>query len=95
MKDRLKQYLLIAIFAAAGYFLLSHHIIFDGKKVYLLDKTTLDLHYTFYSINKKKPEVIMKIDILREDGIGDLLVELDKITAEEKERLESQFEYGY
>jgi hypothetical protein len=95
MKARLKQYLLIAILVAAGYFLLSHHIIFNGKQVYLLDKSSLHLHYTFYSLSKKKPEAILKIDMLRRAGIGDLLVELGKITEDEEARLESKFEYGY
>jgi hypothetical protein len=95
MIARLKQYLFIAILVAAGYFLLSHHIIFNGKQVYLLDKSALHLHYTFYSLSKKKPEVILKIDTLRQDGIGDLLVKLGKITEDEKMRLESKFEYGY
>ena len=33
MNVRIKQYLLIAILAAAGYFIMSHHIIFYGSKV--------------------------------------------------------------
>jgi hypothetical protein len=95
MKARIKQYLMIAMVAAAGYFILNHHIIFEGKQVYLLKKTSMHLHYTFYSIEKKKPETIMKIDILREAGIGDLLVELDKITAAEQYQLESKYGYEY
>jgi len=93
MKARLKQYLLIAIVALAGYFILNHHIIFDGKQVYLLRKTSMHLHYTFYSIKQKKPEVIMQIDKLRDAGIGDLLVELERITDEEKYQLESKYSY--
>ncbi len=93
MKARLKQYLLIAIIALAGYFILNHHIIFDGKQVYLLKKTSMHLHYTFYSIKQKKPETIMQVDILREAGIGDLLVELEKMTDEEKYKLESKYRY--
>ncbi|UCG06401.1 MAG: hypothetical protein JSV83_21245 [Desulfobacterales bacterium] len=93
MKARLKQYLLIAIIALAGYFILNHHIIFDGKQVYLLKKTSMHLHYTFYSIKQKKPETIMQVDILREAGVGDLLVELEKMTDEEKYKLESKYNY--
>ena len=93
MKARLKQYLLIAIAALAGYFILNHHIIFDGKQVYLLRKTSMHLHYTFYSIKQKKPEVIMQIDKLRDAGIGDLLAELERITDEEKYQLESKYSY--
>ena len=93
MNVRIKQYLLIAILAAAGYFIMSHHIIFYGSKVHLLKKDSLHLHYTFYSIKHKKPAVIMEIDYLREAGIGDLLVDLRIISEETKNRLESQYYY--
>jgi hypothetical protein len=93
MKARLKQYLLIAIAALAGYFILNHHIIFDGKQVYLLKKTSMHLHYTFYSIKQKKPESIMQVDILRDAGIGDLLVDLERVTDEERYMLESKYRY--
>jgi hypothetical protein len=95
MKARIKQYLIIAIIVAAGYFIMHNHVIFDGKKVYLLEKDSLHLHYTFYSIAKKKPESVMQIDILREAGIGDLLVELGKITEDQKYKLESKYAYEY
>lgn len=80
---------------AAGYFLLSNHFIFEGMQVYLLKKNGLNLHYTFYSITQKNPETIIMVDKLREAGIGDLLVELGKITEEERFQLESQFGYEY
>ena len=92
MNSRIKQYVLIAIAAAAGYFIMSNHIIFNGRDVHLLEKSSLHLHYTFYSIKQKKPSVIMEIDYLREAGIGDLLVELGIIDEEEQSRLESQYE---
>ncbi len=93
MKARLKQYLLIALIALAGYFILNHHIIFDGKQVHLLRKTTMHLHYTFYSIKQKKPDTIMQVDTLRDAGIGDLLVDLEKMTDEERYLLESKYSY--
>jgi hypothetical protein len=91
MNSRIKQYILIAVLAAAGYFIMNNHFIIDGSDVHLLKKTSLHLHYTFYSIKQKKPAVIMKIDYLREAGIGDLLVDLGIIDDEEKSRLESQY----
>ncbi len=93
MNARFKQYILIAILAAAGYFIMSNHIIFNGSDVHLLKKSSLHLHYTFYSIKQKKPDVIMEIDYLREAGIGDLLVDLGIINAEKKTRLEAQYYY--
>ena len=93
MNVRIKQYILIAILAAAGYFIMSNHIIFYGADVHLLKKSSLHLHYTFYSIKQKKPAVIMEIDYLREAGIGDLLVDLGIINAEKKNRLETLDSY--
>ncbi len=95
MKTRIRNYLLIALAVAAGYFLMDNHIIFDGKEVHLLKKTSLHLHYTFYSISSKKPDTIMKVDELRNAGIGDLLVDLGKITSEQRSKLESKYGYPY
>ena len=92
MNTRIKQYILIAILAAAGYFIMNHHFIFNGSDFHLLKKTSLHLHYTFYSIKQKKPAVIMDIDYLREAGIGDLLVDLGIIDEAEKSRLESKYD---
>jgi hypothetical protein len=69
MNSRIKQYMLIAVLAAAGYFIMNNHIIFYGSDVHLLKKSSLHLHYTFYSIKQKKPEVIMKIDYLRWESL--------------------------
>jgi hypothetical protein len=91
MNSRIKQYILIVVLAAAGYFIMDNHFIFNGMNVHLLKKSSLHLHYTFYSIKQKKPNVIMKIDYLREAGIGDLLVDLGIIDEEEKSRLESKY----
>jgi hypothetical protein len=92
MNSRIKQYILIVVLAVAGYFIMDNHFIFNGSQVRLLKKSSLHLHYTFYSIKHKKPDVIMKIDYLREAGIGDLLVDLEIIDEEEKSRLESKYD---
>jgi len=71
MWSRIKFYLFMAAAGAAAYFLLSHHVIFYGheasviKDVYLLKKSKLNLHYTFFSLHQKKPDAIMKIKPLR------------------------------
>ena len=85
----------MALAAAACYFIMNNHIIFDGNEVYLLEKTSLHLHYTFYSISSKKPRTIMKVDELRNAGIGELLVDLGKITSEQRYKLETQYGYEY
>jgi hypothetical protein len=97
MWSRIKVYLLMAAAGAAAYFLLSHHVIFYGheasviQNVYLLKKSKLNLHYTFFSLHQKKPDTVMKIKTLRENGIGDLLVELGLLSAQEKTRLEALY----
>jgi hypothetical protein len=93
MNSRIKQYILIAVIVVAGYFLVNNHFIFYGHQVYLLKKPSYHLHYTFYSIKGKRPRSIMKIDCLREAGIGDLLVELGIIDEEQKSQLESEYSY--
>jgi hypothetical protein len=91
MNARIKQYILIAVAAVALYFIMDNHFIFDGPQVHLLKKSSLHLHYTFFSVRAKNPENIMKIDYLREAGIGDLLVELDIINEEQKNQLENRY----
>lgn len=97
MWSRIKSYLLLAAVGGVAYFLLSHHVIFFGedaniiKNIYLLKKSKPDLHYTFYSLHQKKPDVVMKIAPLRENGIGDLLVQLGLLSEQEKSRLENLY----
>jgi hypothetical protein len=97
MWSRIKAYLLMAAAGAALYFLLSHHVIFYGhetsviQNVYLLKKPKLNLHYAFFSLHQKKPEAVMKIKPLRENGIGDLMVQLGLLSAQEKTRLEDLY----
>ena len=91
MKQRLRQYFLIGLAAAAFYFVLDNHFIFQEKQVYLLQKTSLNLHDTFVSLDNKRPETIMQSEGLRDAGIGDLLVELGVLTDEKKNKLESKF----
>ena len=92
MKTRIKNYLLRAIAVAAGYGAMSYHIIFDGWGTpYFLEKTSLHLHETFYSISRKKSETIMREEHLCKADIGQLLVELGEISEEEKYQLENKF----
>jgi hypothetical protein len=93
MNSRIKQYILIAVLAVAAYFMMSNHFIFYGTNLHLLKKPTLHLHYTFFSIKEKRPRSVMKIDYLREAGIGDLLVELGMINEQQRADLESEYSY--
>ncbi len=93
MRQRLKQYLLIGLAAAALLFLLDNHFVFYGRQVHLMKKMSLDLHDTFVSLNNKRPETVLKNDRLREAGIGDLMVELGMLSEDKKDRLESKYTY--
>ena len=84
MLQTIKKYILIGLLAYGAYFVLDHHFLFEGKKFYLLKKSEPSLEYTFFNMTDRRTESIMKIDALRQDGVGDLLVELGKITEEEK-----------
>ena len=90
MKQRLKQYFLIALAAAALYFVLDNHFIFKKNRIYLLPKLTLNLHDTFVSLDNKRPETIMENEDLRDAGIGDLMVDLGMLTDEEKQKIETK-----
>ena len=93
VRQRLKQYLLIALAAAALYFVLDNHFVIKKNHVYLLQKTSLNLHDTFVSLDNKRPETVMESDDLRDAGIGDLLVKLGMLTDEKKSQLESKYAY--
>jgi hypothetical protein len=89
-----KKIIIWAIIVGIFYSLLSFHFIFFGSSVKLLKKSSLTLNYTFFSAQGKTNESILAIDELREDGIGDLLVEMGKMSEEEKERLEAKYVSG-
>jgi len=92
MLQKIKHYILIGILLAIGYLLASQHIIIVDKNFKLLKKSYLSFEYTFYIITDKDPEDIMRIDLLRDAGIGDLMVELDMLTEVEKDALEKEYE---
>jgi hypothetical protein len=93
MRQRLKQYLLIALAAAALYFVLHNHFIMKKHHVYRLPKATLNLHDTFISLDNKRPATVLKNEELRDAGIGDLMVELGMLTEEKKNQLEAKYTY--
>ncbi len=94
MKQRLKQYALIAAAAGLLWFVLNNHFIINGHKVHLLKKSSLNLHDTFVSLDNKRPESVMQNDRLREAGIGELMVEWGMLTEDERSQLEAKLDYG-
>jgi hypothetical protein len=87
-----KKLLIWVIVGAVIYSLLSYHFIFVENTVKLLKKSSLTLNYTLFSTKGKTNESILAIDELREDGIGDLLVEAGRLTEEELEVLLNKIE---
>ncbi|MFZ0450499.1 MAG: hypothetical protein WAL98_14775 [Desulfatiglandaceae bacterium] len=88
----LKKILTWGSLAAILYVLLSYHFIFVGKDVKLLKKSQLTLNYTFYSIPGKTNRKIISIDALRKDGIADLLVEIGRISPEQRDMFLDQYQ---
>ena len=74
------------------YVLLSYHFIFVGKTPKILKKSKLTLNYTFYSIAGKTNQKIISIKELREDGIADLLVEIGRLSPEQRQMFLDQYQ---
>jgi hypothetical protein len=82
-----KKLFLLIIVCGSLYFLLSQHIVIiegDLRNIRLLKKSTLTLEYTFFSTQGKTNKQILSIDVLREDGIGEILIEEGLMSAEEE-----------
>lgn len=93
MGQVLKKYLIWAVLAGILYGLLSYHFILVGKSVKVLEKSELTLNYTFYSTNGKRNSTIMSIDDLREDGIGEILVDSGLMSQEEYDMYMNKYTY--
>ena len=93
MRNRIIKYIMMGILLGIGYFFASRHIIINERDFSTLKKSYLTFEYTFYNVTERDPEDIMRIDLLREAGIGDLLVEMGLLGEMRKEKLEYRFEY--
>jgi hypothetical protein len=85
-----KKVILLILAGVLLYFLLSYHIIFiegDPRNVKLLKKSSLSLEYTFFDTRNRTNKSMLSIDILREDGIGKILIEEGLMTEEEERRI--------
>lgn len=75
------------------YFLSSNHFVYFGDtKVKLLKKKRLTLSRTFFSTELKTNEMILADDVLREAGIGDLLIDMGLMSTEQRDRIMAKFE---
>ena len=94
MVQTIKKYLLYAALIGLVYLMLANHYIYMGGKDFrVLKKESLNLKYTFYSVQSKSPASIIKIDDLRWAGIGEILYEEGIVTKDEQVSLEQKFEY--
>jgi len=88
MASRIKQYVFVALILFGFYYLLSHHFIFTSWNSFdILPKEELTLKYTFYSLKQARPEVVLRIDELRDAGIGEILVDKGMVTEDRYDQI--------
>ncbi len=99
MLQTLKKYIILAAIAGIVYYLLSHHLIFFGRDLKILPKTSLTFENTFYNIGDIKEaqfrdleSIFRKNPDLREAGLGSLLVDMGIITQDELFELEQKID---
>ncbi len=82
----IKKIIFWGIIAGAAYGILGYHFVMIGNSIKILEKSRLTLDYTIFSTQSKSNKAILAIDDLREDGIGELLIEAGKMTREDLDR---------
>ena len=89
----LKRYIFWGIILGILYMLLNYHFIFFGRDVKLLRKSHMTLEYTFYNATNRPVEKILEEDALREDGIGDILLDMGLIDENTLNRILAKYDY--
>jgi hypothetical protein len=93
--ELVKKIFLWGSLAAAFYVLLAfHYISFGGMKVKMLKKTNFTLMETFTDLSSEAitNERILQNDALREAGLADLLVDMGRMSEQERERIMTKYE---
>ncbi|RLF54561.1 MAG: hypothetical protein DRN37_10110, partial [Thermoplasmata archaeon] len=70
------------------------YIYFGGTTIKVLKKTKFTLEDTFNDLSSKimTNKKILAIDALREAGVADLLVDMGRMSEEEKDKLLAEYE---
>jgi len=92
MNALIKKIFIVGILGGILYFFLSFHLVFINSTIKLLRKSSLTLEYTFFMANGKTNATILSTDDLREDGIGELLIEMGKMSEGQYTRLMRKYE---
>jgi hypothetical protein len=102
MKKRITGFIIFAAICGIVYFLLSQHIVFytggEEKKITLLPKSTLTLDETFVSLETGEYaglEDVLKRSTLRDDGLGDIMVEWGLVTDDELAKMLNKIDSEY
>ncbi len=96
MIARLKKYFWIGLVIAAFYTLLSHHFIFYSHTDFdMLKKQELTLEYTFFSMMQSTPEIVLRIDVLRDAGIEDLMLERGMLSEQKLQQILNKIDMEY
>ena len=86
-----KKVLIWIVIIGFAYAILGYHYVFYGTSPFVLKKEKLGLGYTMFHIPKDEfqmsNETIIDIDPLRRAGIGTVLVEIERITQKDLDRL--------
>jgi hypothetical protein len=83
----LKKLVFWGCIAAVVYGILSYHLIFFGSTPKLLKKAAPNANYIIFSTQGKSPESILSIDELRNNGVGELMVQMGMLSEKDLERL--------
>lgn len=82
----IKKVIFWGIIAGLAYVVLGYHFIIINNSVKFLKKSRYTLDYTIYSTHAKSNKTILAIDDLRNDGIGEILLDAGRIDEAELER---------
>lgn len=99
MKKKIKHFILLGIVGGILYGLMNYHFIIyigdDIKTIKPLEKSEMTFSETFVSLETGSYsgfEAILRKGTLRDDGLGELLVELELITQDELRKLEDKID---